>query len=62
MLTKFLPVKARVYGTDEEDLYTAEGEPIGIRNLCDVILKLAKVPYLQPLTSIKIDLNITHVT
>lgn len=57
MLTKLKPIKAKVLGTDHEDLYTAPGEPIGIRNLCEVILKLAQVTSIQPLQSIKINLT-----
>lgn len=40
MLTKNLPVKMKVEGRDFEDSYIVPGEPIGIRNFCDSILKL----------------------
>lgn len=40
MLTKNLPIKMKVEGRDFEDSYIVPGEPIGIRNFCDSILKL----------------------
>jgi len=43
MLTKNKPIFIKVEGRDYEDAYVAPGEPIGIRNFCDAILKLVKL-------------------
>jgi len=40
MLTAKEPIMAKVEGRDFEDAYVAPGEPIGMRNFCDLILKL----------------------
>jgi len=40
MLTKNKPIIIKVEGREYEDAYVAPGEPIGIRNFCDAILKL----------------------
>jgi hypothetical protein len=42
MLTHFKPTMAKVEGRDFEDAYIAPGEPIGMRNFCDLILKLVQ--------------------
>jgi len=38
MLTKYKPILEKVEGREFEDSYIVPGEPIGVRNLCDVIL------------------------
>jgi len=43
MLTKNKPIMIQVEGRDYEDAYVAPGEPIGIRNFCDAILKLVNL-------------------
>lgn len=44
MLTKYKPVMAMVEGRDYMDAYVLPGEPIGVRNLCDAILKIMNKP------------------
>ena len=57
MLTKLKPVVARIYGTEEQDLYLALGEPIGMRNLCDAAIKLFNDGKdIEPLNSVQINL------
>lgn len=43
MLTVKEPIFAKVDGRDFEDVYIAPGEPVGMRNFCDMILKLVKL-------------------
>ena len=43
MLTKNEPIFCVVEGRDFEDAYIAPGEPVGMRNFCDLILKLVKI-------------------
>lgn len=43
MLTVKEPIFAKVDGRDFEDAYIAPGEPVGMRNFCDMILKLVKL-------------------
>lgn len=43
MLTKNEPVFCRVEGREFDDAYVAPGEPIGMRNFCDLILNLVNV-------------------
>lgn len=40
MLTAKEPIFTKVEGREFEDAYVAPGEPIGMRNFCDMILKL----------------------
>lgn len=40
MLTKNKPIFQTVEGKEFEDAYVAPGEPIGMRNFCDLILNL----------------------
>lgn len=47
MITLMEPVFSKVQGRDFEDAYVAPGEPVGMRNFCDLILKLVKID--QPL-------------
>jgi hypothetical protein len=44
MLTKYKPIMAQVEGRDYKDAYVMPGEPIGVRNLCDAILKILNQP------------------
>jgi len=44
MLTKYKPVMAQVEGRDYMDAYVLPGEPIGVRNLCDALLKIMDRP------------------
>lgn len=44
MLTKYKPIMAMVEGRDYMDAYVLPGEPIGVRNLCDAILKILDKP------------------
>lgn len=44
MLTKYKPVMAQVEGRDYMDAYVLPGEPIGVRNLCDALLKIMNKP------------------
>jgi hypothetical protein len=58
MLTKNKPIFAMVGDRGFEDAYVAPGEPIGMRNFCDLILPL--VGLTKPLIRgecIKIELN-----
>ena len=58
MLTKHKPILAKIEGTDIEDSYNVPGEPVGVRNLCSLILKVVNIE--KPLKrgeSILIDLN-----
>jgi hypothetical protein len=43
MLTAFEPIFAKVEGRDFDDAYVRPGEPVGMRNFCDLILKLIKL-------------------
>jgi hypothetical protein len=43
MLTVKEPVFAKVDGRDFEDAYIVPGEPVGMRNFCDLILMLLKI-------------------
>lgn len=43
MLTALKPVFSKVEGRDFEDAYLAPGEPVGMRNFCDLILKLVDI-------------------
>ena len=43
MLTVKEPIFTKVDGRDFEDAYIAPGEPVGMRNFCDMILKLVKL-------------------
>lgn len=43
MLTVKKPIIAKVEGRDFEDAYVAPGEPVGMRNFCDLILKLVNL-------------------
>jgi len=43
MLTVKEPVFAKVDGRDFEDAYIVPGEPVGMRNFCDLILVLLKI-------------------
>jgi hypothetical protein len=40
MLTAKEPIMTKVEGREFEDAYVAPGEPIGMRNFCDLILNL----------------------
>ncbi len=44
MLTRYKPIMAMVEGRDYMDAYVVPGEPIGVRNLCDAILKILDKP------------------
>lgn len=58
MLTKNKPLYVTVEGRDFSDVYVSPGEPVGIRNFCDLILKLVGLD--KPLKrgeSIKIELK-----
>jgi hypothetical protein len=37
------PILSRVEGRDFEDAYVAPGEPVGMRNFCDIILRLVGI-------------------
>lgn len=43
MLTANEPIITKVECRDFEDAYVAPGEPVGIRNFCDLILKLVGI-------------------
>ena len=58
MLTRLKPMMAMVEGRNFEDAYIVPGEPVGMRNFCDLILKLIGLD--KPLKrgqSIKIQLS-----
>lgn len=58
MLTKYEPVIMKVDGRDFEDAYIVPGEPVGMRNFCDLILPLVGLD--KPLKrneTIKIKIN-----
>lgn len=40
MLTKYKPIMAEVEGRGYMDAYVVPGEPIGVRNLCDALLRI----------------------
>lgn len=57
MLTKNEPIFVTVEGKDFKDAYVSPGEPIGVRNFCDQILKLVGIErHLKRGESIKIKL------
>ena len=43
MLTVKEPIFAKVEGRDFEDAYIVPGEPVGMRNFCDLILKVLNI-------------------
>lgn len=43
MLTMMEPIFSKVEGRDFEDAYVAPGEPVGMRNFCDLVLKLVGI-------------------
>jgi hypothetical protein len=43
MLTVKEPVFAKVDGREFEDAYIVPGEPVGMRNFCDLILMVLKI-------------------
>ena len=57
MLTYMEPVRMRRYGSREEELYIAPGEPIAVQNLCEngVMALFGVLP--EKLTWIKVRLN-----
>ncbi len=58
MLTYNKPVLAQVEGREYSDAYVPHGDPVGIRNFCDLILKVVNLDKpLQRLESIKINLT-----
>lgn len=58
MLTFNKPIIADVEGRDYQDVYVPPGDPVGIRNFCDLILKLCKIEKpLKRLESLKINLE-----
>ncbi len=63
MLTKLKPVKSKIMGTDKEDLYIQPTEPVGVRNLCAVMLKVVGIENeLELLESVKIELSGKEIT
>tara|TARA_R110000868_G_scaffold363356_1_gene625648 strand:- start:526 stop:792 length:267 start_codon:yes stop_codon:yes gene_type:complete len=44
MLTKYKPIMAQVEGRDYVDAYVLPGEPVGVRNLCDALLRILDKP------------------
>jgi len=44
MLTRYKPIIAQVDGRDFMDAYVVPGEPIGVRNLCDALLRILDKP------------------
>lgn len=58
MLTHSKPIICQVEGRDYNDAYVPHGDPVGIRNFCDLILKVVNLDKpLQRLESIKINLT-----
>lgn len=58
MLTHNKPLIADVEGRGYQDVYVPPGDPVGIRNFCDLILKLVGAEgKLDRLDSIKIELD-----
>jgi hypothetical protein len=43
MLTVKEPIFTKVEGRDFEDAYIVPGEPVGMRNFCDLILVVLKI-------------------
>jgi hypothetical protein len=43
MLTVKEPIFTKVDGRDFEDAYIVPGEPVGMRNFCDLILKVLNI-------------------
>lgn len=63
MLTKLKPTFADVQGTDFVDAYIQPGEPIGIRNLCNMILVVLGINSpMKRCTTIEIELTGAVVT
>lgn len=58
MLTYHKPIIAEVTGRGYMDAYVPPGDPVGIRNFCDLILKVSNLEgKLNRLESIKIHLT-----
>lgn len=58
MLTKHKPVIAEVEGRNFKDAYILPGEPVGMRNFCDLLLQLAGVTEpLRRLESIEVEIT-----
>jgi hypothetical protein len=56
MITLLRPRIRRVAGTDYDDAYIREGEPVGVRHLCAGGVKWLWGLELKPLESIKVTL------
>ncbi len=57
MLTKELPAVRRVGNSEEFDAYVPLGDPIGVRNLCDILFKHLGSDDLKILHSKRINLR-----
>jgi len=58
MLTYYKPIIAEVEGRGYMDAYVPPGDPVGIRNFCDLILKTVNLEGQLPrLESVKIYLT-----
>lgn len=43
MLTKYPPIIQEVDGVGVKDAYVVPGEPVGMRNVCDLILRVCEI-------------------
>lgn len=57
MLTKNRPIFEHVEGTDRMDVYITPGEPVGVRNICSLILGLVGASQMRRGESIEIELE-----
>jgi hypothetical protein len=58
MLTKYKPIICEVEGRGYKDAYVPCGDPIGIRNFCDTILKVVNLEgHLNRLESVQVFLT-----
>lgn len=57
MLTALPPMTTEVGSLGYEDVYVVPGDPVGLRNLCPLMLKLIGEPFLSRLESIEIELE-----
>lgn len=58
MLTQGKPIICDVQGRNYQDAYVPAGDPVGIRNFCDLILKVVNLEgQLNRLESVRIKLD-----
>ena len=55
MLTYFKPTLCKIYMSEEYDFYVKDGDPLGVRNLCDIILLITGAAEINKLETIEVE-------